>query len=73
MIQTYEGCMYMDFRTDLLEERGYGEYERLPTSLLPPLWLAFVMVMAVPKTHAQSEDGTRGGAQAATPAHAERR
>ena len=28
MIQTYEGCMYMDFDRDLLEQRGYGDYVR---------------------------------------------
>ena len=26
VIQTYEGCMFMDFRRDLVEGRGYGEY-----------------------------------------------
>ena len=28
VIQTYEGCMYMDFDRDLLEQRGYGDYVR---------------------------------------------
>jgi len=42
VIQTYEGCMFMDFRRDLVEGRGYGEYERLPTRHLPFLWLAYL-------------------------------
>ena len=39
VIQTYEGCMYMDFAQSLLEERGYGDYVRLPIEKLPLLWL----------------------------------
>ena len=42
VIQTYEGCMYMDFAQALLEERGYGEYARLPIEHLPLLWLAYL-------------------------------
>ena len=42
VIQTYEGCMYMDFAQPLLEERGYGDYVRLPLEHLPLLWLAFL-------------------------------
>ena len=34
--------MYMDFAQPLLEERGYGEYVRLPLADLPLLWLAFL-------------------------------
>ena len=30
----------MDFRRDLMEDRGYGEYTSLDPSLLPSLWLA---------------------------------
>ena len=37
-IQTYEGCMFMDFDRELVEGRGYGTYERLPTANLPFLW-----------------------------------
>lgn len=36
--------MYMDFARELLEARRYGKYVRIPTALLPPLWLAFVPV-----------------------------
>ena len=42
VIQTYEGCMYMDFERSLVEGRGYGLYERLPVSNLPRLWLAYL-------------------------------
>ena len=42
VIQRYEGCMYMDFAQRLLEERGYGEYVRLPIEHLPLLWLAYL-------------------------------
>ena len=42
VIQTYEGCMYMDFDRELMEGRGYGEYARLPTENLPLLWLAYL-------------------------------
>uniref|UniRef100_A0A7S0PXY3 GHMP kinase C-terminal domain-containing protein n=1 Tax=Coccolithus braarudii TaxID=221442 RepID=A0A7S0PXY3_9EUKA len=42
VIQVYEGCMYMDFNRLSVEERGYGDYSRLPCSSLPPLWLAYV-------------------------------
>mmetsp|Transcript_105739 Transcript_105739/g.341064 ORF Transcript_105739/g.341064 Transcript_105739/m.341064 type:complete len:627 (-) Transcript_105739:39-1919(-) len=42
VIQTYEGCMYMDFAEELLETRGYGDYQRLPCKNLPPLWLAYL-------------------------------
>jgi glucuronokinase len=41
VIQVYEGLVYMDFRRDLMEERGYGEYERLDPSLLPKIYLAY--------------------------------
>jgi glucuronokinase len=41
VIQVYEGLVYMDFRRDLMESRGFGEYERLDPALLPPLYLAY--------------------------------
>lgn len=40
--QTYGGLVYMDFDRDLLESRGYGEYEPLDPALLPPLFLAYI-------------------------------
>jgi glucuronokinase len=41
VIQAYEGLVYMDFRRDLMEARGYGEYERLDPQLLPPVYVAY--------------------------------
>lgn len=41
VIQSYEGLVYMDFQKDLMEGRGYGEYERLDPALLPSVYLAY--------------------------------
>ncbi len=41
VIQVYEGVMYMDFRRDLMETRGYGHYEPIDPNLLPPLYVAY--------------------------------
>jgi glucuronokinase len=41
VVQAYEGLVYMDFCRDLMESRGYGNYERLDPSLLPPVYLAY--------------------------------
>jgi glucuronokinase len=41
VIQVYEGCVYMNLERRLFEERGFGEYERLDPSLLPPLYVAY--------------------------------
>jgi len=41
VIQAYEGVVYMDFRRDLVESTGHGEYERLSPDLLPPLFIAY--------------------------------
>ncbi|MBO4286866.1 MAG: GHMP kinase [Kiritimatiellae bacterium] len=41
VIQIYEGLVFMDFNQKLVESRGFGEYERLPTSLLPRLYISF--------------------------------
>jgi len=41
VVQVYEGCVYMDFRRDLLESQGYGQYEPLDPALLPPLFIAY--------------------------------
>lgn len=43
VIQTYGGVMYMDFARELVEARGYGQYERLDPDLLPPLYIAYVL------------------------------
>ncbi len=41
VIQVYEGLVYMDFAKNLMDSRGYGEYERLDPSLLPNVYLAY--------------------------------
>jgi len=41
VVQVYEGCVYMDFRRELLESQGYGHYEPLDPTLLPPLFIAY--------------------------------
>ncbi len=41
VIQAYEGLVYMDFQRELMEGRGYGEYEELDPTLLPPLYVAY--------------------------------
>ncbi len=40
VIQAYHGLVFMDFSRDLLESRGYGEYERLDPGLLPKMYVA---------------------------------
>jgi glucuronokinase len=39
VIQAYHGLVYMDFSRDLIEGRGYGEYERLDPGLLPNVYV----------------------------------
>lgn len=41
VIQVYEGCVYMDFAKDIMEEQGYGLYEEMDPSLLPNLYIAY--------------------------------
>jgi glucuronokinase len=41
VIQVYEGIVYMDFDRTLMENRGYGFYEELRPSPMPPLYLAY--------------------------------
>lgn len=40
VIQAYQGLVFMDFSRDLMEKRGYGEYERLDPGLLPNVYVA---------------------------------
>jgi glucuronokinase len=40
VIQTYQGLVYMDFSRELMESRGYGEYERMDPALLPKVYVA---------------------------------
>jgi len=41
VIQAFEGLVYMDFARELLEARGYGDYQRLDPGLLPNVYLAY--------------------------------
>ncbi len=41
VVQVYEGLVYMDFARELMESRGYGEYERLDPALLPNMYVAY--------------------------------
>ena len=40
VIQAYDGLVYMDFSRELMESRGYGEYQNLDPDLLPKLYVA---------------------------------
>lgn len=39
--QAYNGLVYMDFDEEFMREHGYGRYERLAPSALPPLYVAY--------------------------------
>ena len=41
VIQTYEGCVFMDFDRNYLELHGHGRYETIDPALLPRLYLAY--------------------------------
>src|SRR5207237_4831686 len=41
VIQNYEGIVFMDFAKELLETRGYGNYETLRPSKMPRLYVAY--------------------------------
>ncbi|PSR55423.1 GHMP kinase [Adhaeribacter arboris] len=41
VIQTYEGCVYMNFDKQLLAEKKHGLYEPLDPDLLPNLYIAY--------------------------------
>jgi glucuronokinase len=42
VVQTYEGLVYMDFDKNLLETQGYGDYQKVDSNLLPPIYLAYM-------------------------------
>ncbi|WP_221390376.1 mevalonate kinase [Dyadobacter sp. NIV53] len=41
VIQCYEGCVYMDFDQKLIQDQGYGKYEKINPALLPKLYVAY--------------------------------
>jgi len=66
VIQTYEGCVYMDFAKEhMTQQQGYscGVYERLDPSLLPPLYIAYSTEESEPTeaTHGPLGDRYRRG------------
>lgn len=66
VIQSYEGCVYMDFAKErMIQQQGYwcGVYERLDPALLPPLYIAYSTEESEPTeaTHGPLEDRYRRG------------
>jgi glucuronokinase len=41
VIQVYEGCVFMDFDKEHLQNNGFGKYEPIDSTLLPKLYLAY--------------------------------
>lgn len=41
VIQAYEGLVFMDFAKEHFEDKGYGSYQELDISSLPPLYIAY--------------------------------
>lgn len=41
VIQVYEGCTYMNFKKEQVLEKGHGIYERIDSSLVPNLYIAY--------------------------------
>ena len=41
VIQTYEGCVFMDFSKPFFNKHQYGKYERINPELLPNLYIAY--------------------------------
>jgi glucuronokinase len=41
VIQTYEGCVYMNFDKKIIEENKHGQYQRIEPALLPKLYIAY--------------------------------
>lgn len=39
--QVYQSATYMDFDADLMDGRGYGDYEAMDVGQLPPLYVAY--------------------------------
>lgn len=41
VIQVFEGCVFMDFDKDHMDQFGHGKYEPLPVENLPPIFVAY--------------------------------
>lgn len=61
VIQVYEGCVYMNLDSRIIEEKGHGIYERLDPELLPPLFIAYKPLLA--KVSGQALNDIRAGYQ----------
>ncbi|GAH33962.1 unnamed protein product, partial [marine sediment metagenome] len=48
VIQVYEGLVYMDFAKKIMDNRGYGEYQKLDHRLLPGLYIAYHSELSEP-------------------------
>jgi glucuronokinase len=48
VVQIYETLVYMDFAREQIESRGYGTYEPLDPTLLPPLFMAYDASLSEP-------------------------
>lgn len=59
VIQSYEGCMYMDFNREFMEKNERGIYERVDTSLLPNLYVAYRTKLG--KVSGKALGGVRAG------------
>lgn len=42
VIQVYGGTVFMDFNKNLMQSRGYGNYEYIDSKLLPKLFIAYL-------------------------------
>jgi len=54
VIQVYGGTVYMDFNQQLMERDGHGDYQRIDSALLPPLFLAYALPVAHPQLPTES-------------------
>jgi len=41
VVQTYEGCVFMDFDKTIMDSQGHGNYEQIDPELLPNLYIAY--------------------------------
>lgn len=45
VIQSYEGCVYMNFDKQIMEEKKHGVYEPIDPALLPKLYIAYKVAL----------------------------
>ena len=46
VIQVYEGAVFMDFDRELMDRQGHGNYESIDSTKLPPLYVAYLPILA---------------------------